>query len=265
MRYPGGSWVPHLQASLARDADLVDPSRMYVTTRYTPIAGEHDRLVVGICDLVTFMFVAIADVADNPSWQSGGSIARAAWDRLLRTRHGHHDELKAYIGEILAWWHEETSPQVSYAGRPFPSVAQPVIDSLSLLECDPDHVIRAVQAKATFAVPRPRFHEALSKFGKLQAGDYDEFWAESIRRFQLELRADGAPGFDAAAVASGRSLMHFCVHVSHRRAGAGDPARDYHPRLLADPPHGRAAALVHHPSFEALITDVAACIAGRIA
>lgn len=264
MRYPEGSWVPHLEASLIRDADRVDPTGMYLTTRYTPVAAEHDRLVLGLCDLVMFMYVAIAEVADNPSWQSGGLIAEAAWNRLLGTRLGHHDALKAYLGEILAWWHEETSLQVRYAGRPFPTVAQPVLDSLSLLECDPDHVVRAVQAKATYAAPRPRFHEAFSKFGKLQAGDYDEFWAESIRRFQLELRADGAPGFNAASVASGRSLMHFCVHVSHRRLGAGDPARDYHPRLQADPPHGRAAALLHHPTFDALVTDVAACIAARI-
>lgn len=264
MRYPGGSWVPHLQASLLRENDRVDTSGMYVTTRYVPVPNEHDRLVEGLCDLVMFMYVAVADVADNPSWQSGGAIARASWDRLLRTKHGQHDDLKAYIGEMLAWWHEETSPQVAYAGRPFPSVAQPCIDSLSLLECGAGQVVRAVQAKATYAAPRPRIHEALTKFGRLQAGDFDEFWAESVRRFQLELRANHAPTFDAAAVASGRSLMHFCVYVGHRRVAAGDPASDYHPRLLADPPHGRAAALFHHASFETLIADVAACISTRL-
>jgi hypothetical protein len=265
MRFPDGPWVPSLRGALRREPDVVDPTGMHTTTRYGVVPGSDALLVQGLCDLVFFMVVAIADVADNPSWRSGGAIARATWDRLLGERHGDYPDLKAYLGEILAWWHEETTAEVAYAGRPAPLVSQPVLDSLSLLECSENHVVRAVQAKATYGTPRGRVHEALRKFEDLQLGKYDEFWAESIRRFQLELRADAIHTFDPAAVASGRLLLHFCLYVGHRRRATADPAHDYHPRIQADPPHGRAVALFHHEAMNTLVHDVATCIRGRLA
>jgi hypothetical protein len=124
--------------------------------------------------------------------------------------------------------------------------------------------VRAVQAKATFGSPRSRVHEALTKFERLQAGDYDEAWADAVHRFQLEIA--GVPGltFDAPAVAVGRLLMHFCIAVGHRTVPPTDPTHDYATRLRGDPPHGRAAALFHHPELDVLVEGVAQRIEARL-
>ena len=179
MQEPTGAWVPKLEASLQRSPDEVHRSGEYVTTRYSVVPGQETVLEDGLTDLVMFMYVAVAAAADNPSWRSGGLISARTWGRLLKVSDGERDNLKAYLGEVLAWWHEETSPAVAYAGRPSPSTSQPVIDSLSLRECEGGRVVRAVQAKATFGAPRARCNEALTKFARLQTGDYDEAWADA--------------------------------------------------------------------------------------
>jgi hypothetical protein len=237
---------------------------MYVTTAYTQVPAARAQLIAGLADLTIFMCVAIADAADNPSWRSGGAIARATWERLLEEVDGDFPILKAYLGEVLSWWHEEQTPDVAYAQRPFPRASLPVIDSLSLLACGTASVVRGVQAKATYGAPRPSMHEALGKFEDLQAGEYDEFWAEAVRRLDIEIQAAGLPRFDMATVASGGSLRHFCVFISHGIPAAHDPATDYHPRVTADPPHGRAVALLFAPAFSDLVREVAEAVRARV-
>lgn len=259
-------WIPLLAAALDRGPEQVDPTGMHVTTTYTLVPGRRADLVDGLTDLFVFLCVAVADAADNPSWRSGGRIGRATWERLLERDEENHDfpQVKSFIGEALAWWHEELTPDVAYAQRPFPRTSQPAIDTLSLLECGGAHVVRGVQAKATYGGPRARIHEAFEGFEELQRGEHDEFWAEAIRRFDLELRGAARTRLDMAAVASGDTLLHFCVFICHAEPAVGDPARGYHPRITADPPHGRAAALVHDPQMDVLVGDVAAAVRARV-
>jgi len=257
-------WIPLLAAALARGPEQVDPTGMHVTIAYHLVPGRRADLVGGLAELLVFLSVAVADAADNPSWRSGGRVGRATWERLLQEDSGDYPAVKSFIGEALAWWHEEQTPTVAYAQRPFPRTSQPVIDSLSLLECGDGHAVRGVQAKATYGGARARMNEALGGFEELQRGEHDEFWAEAVRRFDLELRGAGASRFDMAGVASGESLLHFCVFVCHAELTVGDPARGYHPRITADPPHGRAAAFVHDPQMDALVREVAAAVRARV-
>lgn len=238
---------------------------MYVTTVYVVDPAYRGKFVTGLADLLIFLCVAVADAADNPSWRSGGRIRQRTWERLLaEDEDGDFPNVKSFIGEALAWWHESTTPEVTYAQRPFPHTSQPVVDALSLLQCGGSNVVRGVQAKATYDAPRARVHESFEKFEELQRGEYDAFWAEAVRRFELELRGAGVEQIDAAEVAAGDAVLHFCVFVHHGRPAATDPARDYHPRIKADPPHGRAAIFLHDDQMRSVVRDVARIVSERV-
>ncbi len=265
MTGPTPAWVPLLDAALVRGPEVTSPTGHHTSTWYTQVPGSRDRLVEGMAGLLMYLYGPTAAAAENPSWRSGGAVGRKTWEKLLhRDDSGDFPELKSAVGEAFAWWHERLTPTVAYAQRPFFGTSMPVVDSLSLVECGAEHGVRGVQAKVTAGRPRPRVSEALDKFERLQGGEFDKFWGEAVYRFEMEVRASGGPAFDPSAVASGDQLLHFSIVVCHEVAAETDPAWDYHPRVAADPPHGRSAAYLLHAPLDDLVADVAAVIRATV-
>jgi hypothetical protein len=172
--------------------------------------------------------------------------------------------MKALLGEAVAWWHETQSTEVVYAQRPHSGTSQPFIDSVSVLCCGGEQVVRGVQAKVTADLPRGRINETFNKFKKLQQGERDEFWGEAMRRLRIETDAVNGLAVDFAAVASGSQITHVQAFVCHGRQPPSDPAHDYHPRVTAHAYHGRSVALLYDDDIEELACSVAAVVRGRV-
>jgi hypothetical protein len=118
VRYSAEPWVQKLEDSLNR-MEARAPAGTYLTTSYSFVSGQEAVVVDGLTDLVMFLWQGVADIAAVESW-GGGQLAReASWNRLLlEDASGDYIVLKAVVGEALAWWHEESSPNVVFAGRP---------------------------------------------------------------------------------------------------------------------------------------------------
>jgi hypothetical protein len=256
-----GPWVPQLAASLRAVRDVANAAGTHVTTTYQVRPGCRDQAVQAIADLVVFLCSGAEDASDPSSWRTGRSIARVTWARLTREEPpGRCTEMKALIGEAIAWWHETQCAEVVFAERPHAGTSQPFVDSISILQCGDAQVIRGVQAKATALAPRPRVHEALGKFERLQRGERDEFWAEAVRRLRRGVR--GVPGIavDFAKISTGTQLRHVQTFVCHGLPPPTDPAHDYGTRVTAHAPHGRSLGLLHEPEMERLVCEVAAAV-----
>lgn len=256
-------WI--LNTALVRGAEVLSANGEHLTTTYALANGDREGLVQGLAEIIVYLHGPTATAANNPSWRAGPPVHQLAWGKLLLpTTEGDYPQVKAAIGEAFAWWHETFTPGVVYAQRPFFGASLPVIDSLSLLECGTAHAVRGVQAKVYADRPRSAVNDAFGKFERLKDGEFDPFWGELVYRFEMEVRGAGGPPFDSSLAATGDQVLHFSVVVCHEAPGAGDPAFDYHPRLPADPPHGRSAAYLEHAPTEQLITDVAAAIRARV-
>jgi hypothetical protein len=263
MATPG--WVPLLNGALTRAADVTSANGQHVSVTYTLVPGARGQLVDGLAEVVVYLYGPTAAAANNPSWRAGPVIRRKTWEKLLRrSDDGGYPELKTNIGEAFAWWHETLTPGVAYAQRPLLGTSMPVVDSLSLMECGTDHAVRGVQAKVYANRARPPVVEAFDKFERLQEGEFDQVWGDAVSRFEMEVRASGGPPFDPTLIYAGDQLLHFSVVVCHGAATAGDPAWDYHPRLSADPPHGRSVAYLEHAPIDDLVVDVADAITARV-
>ena len=131
---------------------------------------------------------------------------------------------------------------------------------MSLVTCGDGYAVRGVQAKVYADRPRPPVDAALAKFERLQDGEFDPFWGDAVYRFEMEVLQRGGPPFDATLVYTGDQLLHFSILACHDQPTTGDPAFDYHPRLAADPPHGRSVAYLHYGPIDVLVADVAAAI-----
>jgi hypothetical protein len=264
MEPPTPAWVPLLNAALVRGPEVVSATGNHVSTTYALAEGGRDRLVEGLAEIIVYLYGPTARAADNPSWRAGTAVGRKAWEKLLRqSGTGDHPEVKTGIGEAFAWWHESLTPGVVYAQRPFFGTSLPVIDSLSVIECGTEYAVRGVQAKVYADRARPAVDDALGKFARLQEGEFDPFWGDAVYRLEMEVRASGGPPFDPSLVSAGDQLLHFSVVVCHEAPATGDPAFDYHPRLTADPPHGRSATYLEHAPTDQLVGDVAAAIRRR--
>jgi hypothetical protein len=258
-------WVPPLTAALTVAPPQVSRNGMHVTTSYVIAPGLRADAVTGLADLVQFLCTAAEESADPTSWRSGGVVGRATWERIVREDPvGECREMKALIGEAIAWWHETQSAEVVYAQRPHSGTSQPFVDSVSILRCGGGHVVRGIQAKVTADLPRGRINEAFNKFKKLQRGDRDEFWAEAMRRLRIETDAIDGLAVDFAAVSSGTQITHVQAFVCHGRVPPSDPAHDYHPRINAHAYHGRSVALLYDDDIEGLSCAVAAVVRGRV-
>jgi hypothetical protein len=258
-------WVPLLRGSLSVTTPLVSANGMHVTTTYAIRPGRRGDAIVGLGHLVQFLCSAAGDTADPASWRSGGAIARATWRRILREDPpGECREVKALLGEAIAWWHECEADEVVYAQRPHSGTSQPFVDSISILACGDSQVVRGVQAKVTADLPRGRVNEALNKFKKLQDGERDEFWAEAMRRLRIETAAVAGLAVDFASVSSGTQVRHVQAFVCHGRVSVGDPAHDYSLRITAHAPHGRSVGLLHVDDIDGLACAVAAEIRARV-
>jgi hypothetical protein len=253
-----------LQGALFGTTTL-DPVTTSQSTTYELVAGQEPQLVQGLTYLVLFLWQGVAELTALESWSGGGLARQASWNRLLLRdpETGDYINLKGVLGEALAWWHEESAPDVAFAGRPSLEVGQPAIDSLSLLNCGGDYVVRAVQAKAGYGAARPRFREAATKFKKLLDGEFDSFWNDRLRYFRLELLAVRAPGITASAVLAD-GLSHFAVFIAYARPSTNHPARDYVTRVPAHDGDGRGLMLLEHQTFQALVADVATSIRSQI-
>lgn len=212
--------------------------------------------------MVMFLWQGVVDLSAVPSWDVGDAIRESSWLRLLHADdEGDYVVLKPVIGEALAWWHEETTPEVAFAGRPSPEVNQPVIDAVSLLSCEDSHVVRAVQAKAGYGRSRPRFREATLKYRRLAAGDFDSSWNDRMYSFRLELRVAGWPDIPpAAALAS--AVGHFAISIASARLSGTDPAHDYLTEIEAHPPDGRCVMLLETAGLRKMVEQVAETIRG---
>lgn len=264
MTGPQRPWTAPLQSALTR-TDRRDPQDRYSVVSYALVPGHEGELVAALTDLVMFLWQAVADVAALESWSGGGLARSASWSRLLTADpdNGDRETLKAYVGEAIAWWHEECDPGVIYAGRPSNEVSQPIVDSISLLRCSDENVIKAVQAKAGYGTARPRFREATGNFGRLLKGDFDSFWNDRIRQFSHELRAEGALTVTPSGLLAGE-LAHFAILIAHAKPSLHDPGRDYGTRVPAHDPDGRTLVLVEHLTFSGVVSDLALSIEGRL-
>jgi len=256
MRFPTGPWVLNLEFALARTTRPAVLNE-HSTTSFVVRDGRHEEFVQGLADLVMFLWQGVVDLSSVPSWDAEEAVRMSSWRRLLFIDGaGDYVALKPVIGEALAWWHEETTPEVAFAGRPAPEVNQPVIDSVSLLLCEANHVIRAVQAKAGYGRSRPRFREATLKYRRLAAGDFDSSWNDRMYAFRLELQASGWADIPTAASLAS-SLQHFGVLLASARVSASDPAHDFPTEIDAHPPDGRAVMLLENEGLRATVEQVA--------
>ncbi len=257
-------WGPRLTASLTA-REQVSTNGMHVTTTYTLVPGHRDDLIEALADLVQFLATGSVEAADPSSWRTGGRTGAATWERLVSIDDsGIYAEMKAAIGEAIAWWHETEHPEIVHAQRPYMGVGQPYVDSLSIMQCGDDQFLRGVQAKVTRNLPRDRIHEALGKFERLQAGERDDFLSETVRRWRAELEALGTITVDLDAASTGLTMRHFQTFVCHGRNPPGDPAHDYHPRLTAHAYHGRSLALVRDGDIDQLAAAVARLVRDRV-
>ena len=258
-------WLPLLATCLNATRDQVSANGMHVTTTYAVVPERRHDLITALADLVQFLVTGSAEAADPASWRSGGRVARATWARHLSTdARGVNAVMKGTLGEAIAWWHEGQQPEVVYCQRPHLGVSQPFIDSLSILGCDPDQVLRGVQAKMTAGLPRGRVHEAFGTFEQLQRGERDDFLAETIRRLRAELDQATGLTIDLEAASTGTAMRHFHTFVCFGRQPPTDPAHDYHPRLNAHAHHGRSIALLMDNDIDGLARDVADLIRTRV-
>lgn len=143
-----------------------------------------EQVASSLADLVMYVCQGLVEAAEPPEWRAGGAVGQRVWIGLLTTRDGRVPELQFWIGECLAWWHEFQLASVVDAARPSPSLSTPAVDSLSLLSCEPSHSLRAVQAKATLRTPRWHCVQAMVKFKRHQAGQWDDAWNDSLRHYR---------------------------------------------------------------------------------
>lgn len=258
-------WVPTLQASLVVVRDVASANGEHCTTTYEIAAGRRADTVEALADLIEFLWSAAEEASEPSTWRAGGAVARRTWERLVASDAGGRcPEMKAAIGEAVAWWHETECPDVVFADRPQTGTSTPYIDSISIMRCGADQTIRAVQAKVTAARPRGRVHEAFQKFERLQRGERDEFWGEAIRRLRHEVATVDGIRIDFSRHSSGTLVRHFQAFVCHATRPPTDPAHDYHPRLNAHACHGRTIALLYDPDVEGLASAVAAAVRRQV-
>lgn len=267
MRYPGAPWVADLHAALRRAPAQTDAEGLYETSLYISTEADEGRLISGLGSLAMFLYEAATNAAEPASWNRGGAVRAATWERLLepsRADASLYPKLQLQIGEAFAWWNEESSPEIRFAGRPVSGGSIPAIDSLSLLVCEEEFVIRAVQAKATIRLPRPPAAQALEKFELLQAGTYDDSLNEMLRLFGYEVLGDTGEAIQGAGLlASG--IQHFAVAIVHGQLPPSHPAHDYGHRIVSHASHGRVAVLFHHMGFRTLVAEIAEYIERQLA
>ena len=221
-------------------------------------------LAESLADLVMYVCQGLVEAAEPDEWRGGGAVSAMVWRGLLAAADDRIPELQFWIGECLAWWHEFGQTDVEDAARPSPSASIPAVDSLSLLTCEPNPTLRAVQAKTTLGAPRAQCLKALKRFRLHQRGCYDDAWNDSLRLYRAQLRDRGID-LDVTAHYGSAGKRHFGIAVVMAQRGVPDPVRDYSAKVEADARHGRALVLFHIPGFTELIHAVRAIIHARIA